>query len=110
MADLIEYLALNPHWKMFMDSNILIFHQFQAKIVVHELMHAIGQMHEQSRSDRDNYIQIFYGNIEQGQEKNFDNNLRTFDRTPYDVESLMQYPLAVSFDSILVTLVSFIIF
>jgi hypothetical protein len=78
-----------------------MFNQFQVKVVVHELMHAIGQMHEQSRSDRDNYIQLFYANISQGQQKNFDNDLRTFDRTPYDVESLMQYPLTVSFDSII---------
>lgn len=70
-------------------------------------MHAIGQAHEQSRSDRDDYIDVFYSNIVQGQEQNFNNNNPTFDRTPYDAESLMQYPLNVSFDLIQLKIYNF---
>ncbi|XP_062575528.1 uncharacterized protein LOC134237456 [Saccostrea cucullata] len=66
------------------------------KTVVHELMHAIGQMHEQSRQDRDRYIEVFFSNIQQGAENNFENNLPTHDRTPYDVESIMQYALTAA--------------
>ncbi|XP_056005160.1 blastula protease 10-like [Ostrea edulis] len=64
----------------------------QTKVVIHELMHAIGQMHEQQRSDRDEYIEILYDNVPSDQRHNFDKE-NTHDRTPYDVESILQYPL-----------------
>ncbi|KAJ8004408.1 hypothetical protein DPEC_G00135400 [Dallia pectoralis] len=60
-------------------------------IASHEFMHALGFVHEQSRSDRDRYVTIVWDNIIQGQEHNFKkyptNNLNTI----YDYSSVMHY-------------------
>ncbi|XP_026195431.1 high choriolytic enzyme 1-like [Anabas testudineus] len=59
--------------------------------VQHEVLHALGFHHEQDRSDRDEYVNIHFENIEPKEESNFEkvqtNNLGT----PYDFNSVMQY-------------------
>ena len=44
----------------------------QFEVVVHEIGHALGFFHEQSRADRDNYIQVNKGNIITGFESEFE--------------------------------------
>ena len=60
-------------------------------ILVHELGHVLGIIHEQQRADRDTYIQVFYGNIDADNHDQFD----TFGSSPtvgdYDFASVMHY-------------------
>ncbi|XP_069744365.1 meprin A subunit alpha-like [Narcine bancroftii] len=63
-------------------------------IVEHELLHALGFYHEQSRTDRDDYVNIWWNEIIPGMEHNFvvyDDNYITDLNTPYDYESVMHY-------------------
>ncbi|OWA52338.1 putative Zinc metalloproteinase nas-7 [Hypsibius exemplaris] len=59
--------------------------------VQHLVMHALGFGHEQSREDRDNYIDIVWQNIPSGFEIMFNKYKgRTFN-LPYDYKSIMHY-------------------
>ncbi|XP_006003740.1 meprin A subunit alpha [Latimeria chalumnae] len=63
-------------------------------VVEHELLHALGFYHEQSRTDRDDYVHIWWDQIIPGQEHNFvkyDDDYIYDLNTPYDYESLMHY-------------------
>ena len=59
-------------------------------IIAHEIGHALGLSHEQSRSDRDTYVTIFLANVSSGAESNFD-ILVTTNYGAYDFDSAMHY-------------------
>nr|XP_054763026.1 zinc metalloproteinase nas-13-like [Lytechinus pictus] len=64
--------------------------------IIHELMHAIGFHHEQTRTDRDDFVYIYFRNIISGLEYNFDKYEQTsIDHlgTPYDYFSVMHYSM-----------------
>jgi hypothetical protein len=66
-------------------------------IVIHEMLHALGFWHEQSRMDRDKYITVNYDNIRSGAERNFNKHNSNYYNQPYDIKSVMQYgPYAFS--------------
>jgi hypothetical protein len=58
--------------------------------VIHELGHALGLSHEQQRSDRDAYLDIFYENIENGKKDQFKKDAFV-NRGDYDYKSIMHY-------------------
>jgi hypothetical protein len=60
-------------------------------VQIHETMHALGYLHEQSRPDRDTYVTINWANIEPGRENNFALNTGASITGPYDFRSLMHY-------------------
>ncbi|KAM9676770.1 meprin A subunit beta isoform 1-T1 [Dama dama] len=62
--------------------------------VQHEFLHALGFWHEQSRSDRDDYVSIIWDRIISGKERNFDSyDDQVIDsmNVPYDYSSVMHY-------------------
>ncbi len=60
--------------------------------VVHEIGHTAGLWHEQSRHDRDRYVELLYANVEKARLPDFDTAiLGSADDGPYDYSSVMQY-------------------
>ncbi|PIK56734.1 putative zinc metalloproteinase nas-13-like [Apostichopus japonicus] len=69
---------------------------FHRGTIMHELMHAVGFQHEQTRTDRDQFVTVYYQNIQSGLEYNFVRyNQDTIDhlQTRYDYYSIMHYPM-----------------
>ncbi|XP_039650215.1 low choriolytic enzyme-like [Perca fluviatilis] len=64
-----------------------VYHQ----VIQHELLHALGFNHEQTRSDRDQHVRILLENIEPGLEFAFRKIETRNLGTPYDYGSVMQY-------------------
>jgi hypothetical protein len=64
--------------------------------IAHEMMHALGFVHEQSRTDRDTYVEILWDNIEEKYRPQFavvpDSFMEAANRGPFDYHSLMLYP------------------
>ncbi|CAM4759723.1 unnamed protein product [Rotaria magnacalcarata] len=63
--------------------------------IMHELLHALGFLHQQSRSDRDTFVNINYNNIVPGYEGNFQKYRGDQEdalNIQYDYGSVMHYP------------------
>jgi hypothetical protein len=70
--------------------NLSIYTWSSPLIICHDLIHALGRYHQQSRTDRDDYIQVNWENIDDDYEYNYYiSNSDEFG--PYDFESVMHY-------------------
>lgn len=67
-----------------------------AKEIAHEIMHAIGFIHEQNRNDRDSYIEVLWNNIQPSAKINFEVFSKEASSVnalgPFDYSSIMIYP------------------
>jgi len=62
--------------------------------IVHEFLHSVGLWHTQSRSDRDEHVEIIWKNIPENKRHNFkkyDNTIINHYGLPYDFDSVMHY-------------------
>ncbi|GMR47105.1 hypothetical protein PMAYCL1PPCAC_17300, partial [Pristionchus mayeri] len=69
---------------------------FSVTVVAHEVSHAFGTLHVQSRLDRDNYVIVDTANIQQGKEHNFMKDPPYYGRIdnygiPYEFGSMQHY-------------------
>ncbi|XP_072306422.1 meprin A subunit alpha [Eucyclogobius newberryi] len=95
----ISFTKLDGCWSFVGDfkqgQNLSIGARCDTKAIVeHELLHALGFFHEQSRSDRDDYVKIWWDQIQEGMEHNFnkyEDDYITDLNTAYDYESIMHY-------------------
>ena len=69
--------------------------------VIHEIGHAVGLLHEQTRSNRNNHIIVKYDNIQKDKWDQFnkykDEGIDGFDFGSFDFSSIMLYPPLNSF-------------
>ena len=73
------------------EQTINIFNWGTRFTMVHELGHTLGLWHEQSRPDRNTYVTIHLGAIDDLEEHNFDMHSGAETYGPYDFDSVMHY-------------------
>jgi hypothetical protein len=66
-------------------------------IILHELGHCLGLVHEHQRPDRDKYVKVFFANIEKRYAHNYyirsgGNFIYQYQKWLYDYNSIMHYP------------------
>lgn len=64
--------------------------------IAHEILHALGFLHEQNRADRDSHVDVNFDNIEEEHAHNFEKLPPEFMKVSglgeFDFQSLMMYP------------------
>jgi Astacin (Peptidase family M12A) len=74
------------------EQKIKIDDRCETGTLVHEIGHAVGLWHEQSRHDRDRFVNVLYQNIPKISKPEFDRRVNDEpDFSPYDFASIMHY-------------------
>lgn len=60
-------------------------------VMIHEIGHTLGYLHEQNRSDRDQFVNIFQENIQDGALSQFRKSNNSINPGAFDVASIMIY-------------------
>jgi len=60
-------------------------------IATHEILHALGQMHEQTRSDAEQHVKIYWGNIKDASAGQYKEDPKESTDATYDYASIMHY-------------------
>ena len=76
--------------------SMIILGVLSRPVILHELGHVIGLLHEHQRPDRDKYIKVLYKNIEPSayfcfEKRPADEFLYDYTKFPYDYYSIMHY-------------------
>nr|CAD7459695.1 unnamed protein product [Timema tahoe] len=97
---LLKYLGAAVHWKesgyfvqdLNLQPGVPGSGCFRHGTIVHEFLHALGFYHEQSSSDRDDYVTIVWANIQAGTENNF---------AKHSASTVTNYGIGYDYDSVL---------
>ncbi len=93
-----SYIGQVPQLSMSPSGQIINLQQYLCtnfRTIQHEMMHALGFSHEQSRPDRDDYIRILWNNIKEPMLEQFEKLAEGWVNslgTPYDYNSILHYP------------------
>lgn len=83
------------------DINLADFAFWQDGVIEHEICHALGLLHEQCRSDRDNYVIVNTSNLTDLGKANFQKRTNNYSiRGAYDFNSIMGYSSYTSSTSV----------
>jgi hypothetical protein len=84
-------VSFSPVGRQGGQQNVQIWTTHSPSVIVHEVLHSLGFFHEQTRNDRDDFIEVHEECIIDKWEYAFEVSPDTVDLEPYDDGSIMHY-------------------